>query len=90
VPATPAAVALAGVVGPARIRPEIVGAVERTLLPLPVRALKPIYSKSQEAAVVPELRIFVILILEPGSTVAIKLLPDELTVKLPVLLFSIT
>ena len=65
------------------------GLVERTTEPVPVIVAKPEYSASQDAALVPEARIHRTLTAVPGKTVTTKLPPEEFTVKLPVLLFSI-
>jgi hypothetical protein len=70
--------------------PVSVGDADITAEPVPVMLLKPTYSASHDNASVPEARIEVILMLVPDNTVLIKFPPEELTVKLPVLLFSIT
>ena len=69
--------------------PPNVGNVANTLAPVPVTAAYAVYSASQSAAVVAPVLIQVKSIVKPGVIVAIKLPPDELTVKFPVETFSI-
>jgi hypothetical protein len=66
-----------------------VGEVAKTLAPVPVFDVYPTKSKSQLAALVPLVKIQVQRIVVAGITVPTKLEPLELTVKLPVELFSI-
>ena len=66
-----------------------VGEVASTTAPVPVTVEKSVSPASQLAAVVPVIRIQVTIAVIPGSTVITRLPPDELTVKLPVLLLTI-
>jgi hypothetical protein len=66
-----------------------VGLVARTTEPVPVSAAKSVNPKSQDAAVVPVVRIQVMCIVVPGIIVPIRFAPEELTVMLPVLLLQI-
>ena len=67
-----------------------VGLVARTTEPVPVSVAKPSISKSQDAAVVPEVKLQTILAVVPATTVPTKLPPDEFTVIVPVLLLIIS
>lgn len=66
-----------------------VGDVAKTTAPVPVAVLKSVRPASQLAAVVPVMRIQVHIVVVPGKTVMTKFPPDELTVRLPVLLLTI-
>ena len=65
-----------------------VGLVDKTTAPVPVAVLKSVRPASQLAAVVPVMRIQVHIVVVPGKTVMTKFPPEELTVRLPVLLLT--
>lgn len=66
-----------------------VGEVDRTTLPVPVIEVKSVSPASQSAAVVRAVPIQVIIADRPEIIEITKLSPDEFTVRVPVLLFTI-